>query len=196
MFWRGQCLTAPGGYHRERGKYWPGEASDRFCLMAKRQIRSWMTIIYEGCEAGTGGSIPGSVSGGLSKSPTSWELGIEAGDHSSYIAVSADGRRPAALAPAMKEAAWSFDRNLAISEVVTMDGVAWPTPTRNPFGGTITHHLCGGRAGTATVGIYGCQLFGVAEDAWGRRTDVAGATQADVLLLVFGRGCGWHWLVR
>jgi len=52
------------------------------------------------------------------------DSGSEVASHVSYITlVARTSGDPAAAAPAMKEAAWSFDRNLAISEVLTMDGV-------------------------------------------------------------------------
>ena len=110
--------------------------------------------------------------------------------HSSYITlvVHTTGD-PGAFAPELKSAVWSFDRNLPISEVMTMDGVVADATAQPRFEMLLLGVFAFVALALAAVGIYGVMSYSVA-----RRTHEIGirislgASRGSVLLLVVRQG--------
>ena len=114
----------------------------------------------------------------------------ESESHASYITLVVRTRgNPAALSGLIKNTVWSFDRNLAISEVLTMDDVVAEANAEPRFEMALLGVFAGVALLLAAVGIYGVMSYSVE-----RRTHEIGirislgASRTDVLRLVVRQG--------
>jgi len=110
--------------------------------------------------------------------------------HASYITLVVRTRgNPATLSGLIKNTVWSFDRNLAISEVLTMDDVVREANAEPRFEMALLGVFAGVALILAAVGIYGVMSYSVE-----RRTQEIGirislgASRTDVLRLVVRQG--------
>lgn len=192
--------TAPGVVvinERAAKEYWPGEDP-----IGKRvafdddtsNLSRWLTIIGIVKDAKqddwTANPYPEAYLAAFQNPDFLGVSGSEASRHMSYITVVArsTGDIGAATA-AMKNAAWSFDRNLAISQVVTMDGVVAEVTAEPRFEMFLMTIFAAVALVLAGVGIYGVISYSAS-----RRTHEIGvrmslgATRGNVLLLIVRQG--------
>jgi putative ABC transport system permease protein len=112
------------------------------------------------------------------------------GSHMAYLTlVVRTAGDPAALAPAVKDAVWLFDRNLPISEVLTMDQVVNDANAQPRFELSLLGIFAVVALLLAAAGIYGVMSYSVS-----RRTHEIGirlslgASRSNVLRLVVSQG--------
>jgi putative ABC transport system permease protein len=188
--------SAPGVVvinEKAASSYWPGEdpISKRISFDAgTSEMPTWLTVI---------GIVKDAKQGDWAAKPDE-EVYLAAfqnrqflrapESHSSYITLVARATGdPAALTQALKDTVWSFDRNLPISQVLTMDAVVADANAQPRFEMLLLGILAAVALLLAAVGIYGVMSYAVSRRTHeiGIRVSL-GASRADLVLLVIRHG--------
>jgi len=178
---------------RAAARYWPGEdpIGKRITFDNKDvNPRKWLTIVGISKNAKQEEWAAKIVPETYISAPQTKSFMESAGSHYAYITVvvrtSGD---PAAMANAVKNAVWSMDKNLPISEVLTMSEVVKAANAQPRFEMLLLGAFGGVALLLAAVGIYGVMNYAVA-----RRTREIGirmslgATRAQMLRMVLAQG--------
>jgi predicted permease len=198
---RGRAITgnddarAPGVViinQRAANQYWPGEdpIGKRITVDTDKNAPVWLTVIgvAENAKQSDWASEPHPEIY-LAALQNREFLG-EGGSHMAYITlVVRTAGNPADLASAVKRTVWSFDRNLPVSQVFTMDRVVADANALPRFEMLLLGVFATIALLLAAVGIYGVMSYSVS-----RRTHEIGirislgASRAEVLRMVMMQG--------
>jgi predicted permease len=177
---------------RAAHEYWPGEnpIGKRVTFNSNTNLPTWVTVIgiaaNEKQENWAADPDPAVYLPALQNNDF---LGAN-NSHVAYITlVLRTEGNPADLAAAVKRTVWSFDRNLPVSEVLTMDQVVADATAQPRFEMLLLGMFAAVALVLAAIGIYGVMNYSVSR----RRREIGirislGASRADVLRMVMQQG--------
>jgi len=180
-------------------RYWPGESAigKRITLDRPGPQTNWRTVV---------GVVKNTVRSDWA-APAEEEIFVpwlqesqyltSMGPHVGYMTLVARANcdrasklcDPASLVPAMRTAVWSFDRNLPVAEVWTMEQVVQLANARPRFTLVLLGAFAGVALVLATVGVYGVMSYAVSRRAHEIGVRLAlGAEPRAVVRMVVGEG--------
>jgi predicted permease len=178
---------------RAARKCWPGQdpMGKRIVFTTgKSAVSSWLTVIGVAADAKQGEWAAEPYPEAYLAALQNRDFLGDAGSHTAYITlVVRTVGDPADIAAAVKATVWSFDRNLPISQVLTMESAVADANAGPRFEMLLLGAFGGIALVLAAVGIYGVMNYSVA-----RRTREIGirmslgASRADVLRMVLRNG--------
>jgi putative ABC transport system permease protein len=182
---------------RAASAYWPGEdpIGKRIAFDADRSDPpTWLTVIGVAANAKQkdwAANPDPEVYLAALQNPGFMGIGARIGEpRTAYITlVVRTSGNPADLTSAVKDAVWSFDRNLPISEVVTLDGAIAEATAQPRFEMLLLAVFAVVALLLAAIGIYGVMAYSVSRRMHeiGIRISL-GASRTNVLRMVVGQG--------